>query len=57
MQQVIRLLMLGSLAGNASAHVANDMPLLQHAPEHAWLILALLPLLLLLRPSVRRRKD
>lgn len=57
MQQVIRLLMLGSMAGNASAHVANDMPLLQHALEHAWLTLALLPLLLLLRPSVRRRKD
>ena len=41
-----------SLAGGAQAHVA-DLPLLQHALEHGWLALVLLPLLLLL-PLSRR---
>ncbi len=41
------------LAGSAWAHVA-EVPPLQHVFEHAWLLLALAPLLLLL-PGLARR--
>lgn len=39
----------------AAAHV-SDMPLLQHALEHGWLVLALTPLLLFLLPLRRSRR-
>jgi len=35
-------------------HVAA-LPPLQHAAEHAWLALAVLPLVMLLAPLLRRR--
>ena len=46
---------LGTAALPAYAHVA-DQPLLQHAIEHGWTWLALLPLVLLMLPLHRRRR-
>ena len=46
---------LATLGGTAHAHVA-DLPLLQHALEHGWLALVLLPLLLLLLPLRGERR-
>jgi hypothetical protein len=49
------LIVLAALPGVASAHAA-DMPLLQHAIEHGWLVLAVVPLLALLMPLGRERR-
>lgn len=43
------------LTGAAKAHVA-DLPLLQHALEHGWAAVAVLPLLVLLLPMFRARR-
>jgi hypothetical protein len=44
-----------ALSGGAWAHVA-ELPLLQHALEHGWLVALLIPLLLLLLPLGRERR-
>ena len=49
------LLALLSLPAVAAAHI-SDIPLLQHAFEHGWLVLVVVPLLLLLLPLGRRRR-
>lgn len=35
---------------------SSEMPLILHAVEHGWVVLALLPLLLLLLPLRRERR-
>jgi hypothetical protein len=55
MKSFARLTVLIGLPGVASAHVA-DMPLLQHAIEHGWLVLAIVPLMALLLPLGRERR-
>ncbi len=55
MKQLIAFSLPGAVAGNAHAHVA-DAPLLQHALEHGWLVLIVLPLLLGLLPLGRTRR-
>ncbi len=42
-------------AGAVQAHVADLSPA-QHASEHAWLALVLVPLALLLIPLLRRKR-
>ncbi len=44
-----------SLPAVAAAHI-SDMPLLQHALEHGWLVLVVIPLLLFLLPFGRSRR-
>jgi len=55
MKTLFLMTALFSLAGGAQAHVA-ELPLLQHALEHGWIALFLLPLLLLLLPSRREHR-
>ena len=49
---LISLLTLGGI-GSAQAHVSGAVGM-AHAGEHLWLLLALVPALMLLRPLVRR---
>ena len=53
MNKIVLTSLLIAGAGSASAHVA-DSPTLQHAAEHGWLFLALLPLVLLRLGRIRR---
>ena len=55
MKYLISLCVLLVLSGVSQAHVA-DMPLLQHALEHGWLALAVVPALLLLLPLSRKER-
>jgi len=55
MKTLLPLIPLLGLTGNAQAHVA-DLPPLQHALEHGWIALVLLPLLLLLLPGRREHR-
>jgi len=52
MKSLVLMTVLLSLAGGAQAHVA-ELPLPQHALEHAWIVPVLLPLLWLLASSRR----
>ena len=51
--RVLLILLMSGLAGSAGAHVAN-LPPLEHAADHLWLLLTLLPVLLLLVPALGR---
>ena len=55
MRRSLFWLTLGTVPGTALAHV-SDSPLLQHALEHGWAGLVLLPLLFLLLPLRRERR-
>lgn len=45
-----------ALAGTAQAHVAERLAPAEHAVEHLWLALALVPVALLLIPLLRRKR-
>ena len=48
MQRLVTTIGVAALsAGSAQAHVAGHIPLLQHAAEHAWPLLVLVPLVML----------
>lgn len=49
------LFVLLGLPAVAAAHI-SDMPLLQHALEHGWLVLLVIPLLLFLLPFDREQR-
>lgn len=45
-----------ALAGAAEAHVADHLSPAEHASEHLWFALALIPIALLLIPLLRRKR-
>ncbi len=55
MRKFVSIMGLMSLAASSQAHVA-DIPVAQHVVEHAWLVLALVPLLAAAIPWVMRRR-
>ncbi len=55
MRKFVSIVGLMGLAASSQAHVA-DIPVAQHVAEHAWLALALIPLLAVAIPWVMRRR-
>ena len=54
MKSLVLVACLFGLVSGVQAHEA-DMPLLVHVVEHGWILLALIALLAILSPLLRRR--